>query len=1088
MSVALLGLKGRGSPSSIGHGSPRSIGSSGSPRSRWVTKDQRDILLSIKPGDIDTDNVPVVAVVRDKVDVGKKPAEVKNKAPDVVKHKAPVVGKKKPAGNVVKDTTLVKDKVHSDVVEDKVPDVVKFKAPVVGKKKLVGNVVKDTTPVKDKVHSDVVNDKAQVDVHSDFNSDKVHDDIVKDKAPDAVKEKRKTELPKDKASSDVTDKPSVDVVKDNALEVVKEKRKTDLLKDKPKGKATSVVKSKVLTKLPKDKAKDKPYIVKGKVLTELSKDKHKAGLPKDKPKSKDKHNVDSEVPVLRSKSKCKPEVKAKGFVKRKRILSKEDHSKKKFEVKMVKGKMDIDDSNSELDSDEVILILCLMKELRRMLKKLKKIKKEDSDEESGLKSKKKGKKKEKKLTAHKEYLLSFPTILARTVSSSLFSAIREARVDMWSFLSEISFSSFHNVAIDKILSRLGRYMVANFSSFTYRLTLDTDAIPIEHEFVRLLADQFYPKSLKDIRVGTNLLDAVKRLHEDCVISKIDWCGYIHSCLEDNKLPKKRTAQYLGPFTFLILLYLDSTKFDRFPVVHTRPAIKDWTSTLMRQRQDLETKEHVIGCLDLHDEWTESELQETEGFTRVSSLETSERKVISSKEKLTTICSERVFLEDLMRKASSDYPGDKKFVELQEKYVQLFRDPISFDVDVSSVDGGNDTDGDDDGDDVNDDGNGNTNEELNDKEPFGSNPSFGFSKVSFDYFDKQPSGSGKSPKNQVVEKESIDPTIQETVVEEIPTEEYEIMSKPESYTQWLERNAYLVGEMIDFITNEYLYGDLFGQNLGRMEVLNQGPLTPERMPTRASNVSPGPEKLVMKPSSYLVTRCTDISKITRKPSKTGKHGREERKSTKEARDAKPKAGKVKKSKLWSTLGQFSCMRTRSQARNRNRRQQQLTTVIVEEPEFPMADNRTMAQMLQAPIEGYEDAIVVPPINANNFELKQTLINLVQSNQFTGKQDPHNHLRFFNKVTSTFRHPEVPNTTIKLLLFPFSLEGEARTWLDKEPPRSILTWDDLVSKFINQFFPPSKTTYLRNEITTFYQKPNETFNKAWERFKGLLRQCP
>ncbi|GJW84122.1 reverse transcriptase domain-containing protein [Tanacetum coccineum] len=129
-----------------------------------------------------------------------------------------------------------------------------------------------------------------------------------------------------------------------------------------------------------------------------------------------------------------------------------------------------------------------------------------------------------------------------------------------------------------------------------------------------------------------------------------------------------------------------------------------------------------------------------------------------------------------------------------------------------------------------------------------------------------------------------------------------------------------------------------------------------------------------------------------------------------------------------------------------------------------------------------------INANNFELKQPLINLVQSNKFTGRQDPHNHLRFFNKVTSTFRHPEVPNTSIKLLLFPFSLDGEARDWLDKEPPRSILTWDDLVAKFINQFFPPSKTTYYRNEIITFFQKPNETFNEAWERFKGLLRQCP
>ncbi|GJV95682.1 reverse transcriptase domain-containing protein [Tanacetum coccineum] len=50
--------------------------------------------------------------------------------------------------------------------------------------------------------------------------------------------------------------------------------------------------------------------------------------------------------------------------------------------------------------------------------------------------------------------------------------------------------------------------------------------------------------------------------------------------------------------------------------------------------------------------------------------------------------------------------------------------------------------------------------------------------------------------------------------------------------------------------------------------------------------------------------TDISKITRKSSKMSKHGHEERKSTKEARDAKPKAGKVKKSKLWSNLGQFS----------------------------------------------------------------------------------------------------------------------------------------------------------------------------------------
>ncbi|GJY84814.1 reverse transcriptase domain-containing protein [Tanacetum coccineum] len=55
-------------------------------------------------------------------------------------------------------------------------------------------------------------------------------------------------------------------------------------------------------------------------------------------------------------------------------------------------------------------------------------------------------------------------------------------------------------------------------------------------------------------------------------------------------------------------------------------------------------------------------------------------------------------------------------------------------------------------------------------------------------------------------------------------------------------------------------------------------------------------------------------------------------------------------------------------------------------------------------------------------------------------------------------------------------------------SIETWDDLVSKFINKFFPPSKTTNLRNEITRFQQKFDETFYEAWDRFNDLLRGCP
>nr|GFA96072.1 reverse transcriptase domain-containing protein [Tanacetum cinerariifolium] len=161
----------------------------------------------------------------------------------------------------------------------------------------------------------------------------------------------------------------------------------------------------------------------------------------------------------------------------------------------------------------------------------------------------------------------------------------------------------------------------------------------------------------------------------------------------------------------------------------------------------------------------------------------------------------------------------------------------------------------------------------------------------------------------------------------------------------------------------------------------------------------------------------------------------------------------------------------------------------EPVVTMADQRTVAQLPQAPTEGFEDGIVVPAITTDNFELKHGLITLFQNKQFFGhdKEDPHAHVRYFNKITSTLKFLNVPNTSIKLMLFPFLLKGAARIWLEKEPPRSIFTWDDLVSKFINQFFPLSKTTNLRNEITNFQQRFDESFSESWDRFKDLLRAC-
>ncbi|GKB60514.1 reverse transcriptase domain-containing protein, partial [Tanacetum coccineum] len=104
---------------------------------------------------------------------------------------------------------------------------------------------------------------------------------------------------------------------------------------------------------------------------------------------------------------------------------------------------------------------------------------------------------------------------------------------------------------------------------------------------------------------------------------------------------------------------------------------------------------------------------------------------------------------------------------------------------------------------------------------------------------------------------------------------------------------------------------------------------------------------------------------------------------------------------------------------------------------------MEELLRIPILGIEDAIVVPAVLADQFELKPELLDFIRA---------------------------------------------AETWLENEPPCSITTWDDLVSKFLNRFYPHSKTREFRKEITDFQQVFGETFTKAWERFKDLLRKCP
>nr|GEX39635.1 reverse transcriptase domain-containing protein [Tanacetum cinerariifolium] len=99
----------------------------------------------------------------------------------------------------------------------------------------------------------------------------------------------------------------------------------------------------------------------------------------------------------------------------------------------------------------------------------------------------------------------------------------------------------------------------------------------------------------------------------------------------------------------------------------------------------------------------------------------------------------------------------------------------------------------------------------------------------------------------------------------------------------------------------------------------------------------------------------------------------------------------------TSNPTSSTNTTPKGRNHRSSKQKVENSNIEEhlpPVVTMADNRTMAELLRAPTEGYAEAIVVLSILAEQFKLKHSLINMMTTDQFFGlkKDNPHDHIRW------------------------------------------------------------------------------------------------
>ncbi|GKD76859.1 hypothetical protein Tco_1339480, partial [Tanacetum coccineum] len=77
-----------------------------------------------------------------------------------------------------------------------------------------------------------------------------------------------------------------------------------------------------------------------------------------------------------------------------------------------------------------------------------------------------------------------------------------------------------------------------------------------------------------------------------------------------------------------------------------------------------------------------------------------------------------------------------------------------------------------------------------------------------------------------------------------------------------------------------------------------------------------------------------------------------------------------------------------------------------------------------------AIIQLPL-PNNFHIKGTHMKMIRDNQFDGRIRfyPHRHVAYFLEISNLFQYGENQEEAVKLRTFPFSLNREAKTWINE-----------------------------------------------------------
>jgi len=100
----------------------------------------------------------------------------------------------------------------------------------------------------------------------------------------------------------------------------------------------------------------------------------------------------------------------------------------------------------------------------------------------------------------------------------------------------------------------------------------------------------------------------------------------------------------------------------------------------------------------------------------------------------------------------------------------------------------------------------------------------------------------------------------------------------------------------------------------------------------------------------------------------------------------------------------------------------------------------------------------------------------------------HIERFEDLVLNIKANGVSQDYLVCKLFPYSLVGEAASWLKQLKAGSLKTWRSIKIAFLNNFYDDAKSEELRNKLSAFTQGPVEAFKAAWVCLKEYQRDCP